>query len=439
MDTVGVSGTLIEVNEGGLVRVKGPALFVVAQGLLYGLGIEFKAGCKVKVPKGRVIVFKALKNTVIKGMVGDGGELGVADPSEEVLDRWINLVNRILNVVKQRLKKNERTKILVLGPVDSGKTTITTFILNAALRQGLRVSVLDLDVGQADIGPPTTIALASPDKPVLSLRDLTPDSLSFIGTIAPEGYEWRIISSALKLCFEAEGKTDLILINTDGWVTGFKAVCYKINLVRTLRPQIIIVMLKDSSLRGLVSSLRKLQETMEIIEAPTPPAIHRRSREERRYLRAQNYYHYFKDSKIRVISLADVLLLDTPLLGGYRLPMEMLESLGDNKILHAELHGNRLLLVTEKKCSTICSLNSIIEKIKKDYGVEKVKILSKGYFTGLLVGLLDEKFVERGLGLIQDFNFMENVIKIKTSYRGPVKGIMFSRIRLKEDYTESIS
>ena len=48
---------------------------------------------------------------------------------------------------------------LVIGVVDAGKTTLVTRLAAALASPGDLVGVVDADLGQSDIGPPTTVGL----------------------------------------------------------------------------------------------------------------------------------------------------------------------------------------------------------------------------------------------------------------------------------------
>src|SRR3989442_7161458 len=48
---------------------------------------------------------------------------------------------------------------LILGTSDTGKTSLTARLAGALAARGERVAVVDADVGQSEIGPPTTVGL----------------------------------------------------------------------------------------------------------------------------------------------------------------------------------------------------------------------------------------------------------------------------------------
>ena len=77
--------------------------------------------------------------------------------------------------------------ILVVGSTDTGKSTFCRFLVEQGVSQGLRVGLVDADVGQSRIGPPTTIGLK-----ILSQNphwdEIEADDLYFVGWISPEGH-----------------------------------------------------------------------------------------------------------------------------------------------------------------------------------------------------------------------------------------------------------
>ena len=62
-----------------------------------------------------------------------------------------------------------RTAVLV-GGLDAGKTTLARQLLARALERGRRPALVDADVGQKAVGPPTTVGL----KLIRTPEDLEP-------------------------------------------------------------------------------------------------------------------------------------------------------------------------------------------------------------------------------------------------------------------------
>ena len=91
--------------------------------------------------------------------------------------QWLALAGELL---KGRI-------ILVLGSVDTGKTTLVTYLANSLVKRGKRVAIVDADVGQSDIGPPTTIGLGLVESPIKKMREAKRLAMYFVGAISPEG------------------------------------------------------------------------------------------------------------------------------------------------------------------------------------------------------------------------------------------------------------
>ena len=60
--------------------------------------------------------------------------------------------------------------MLIAGPVDSGKSTLTQILLNYSLRLSGKPILIDLDVGQGSISVPGAIAASPLDISCLSVE-----------------------------------------------------------------------------------------------------------------------------------------------------------------------------------------------------------------------------------------------------------------------------
>ena len=78
-----------------------------------------------------------------------------------------------------------RTKhtVLLIGGMDTGKTTLSRELLTAALAAGRPAALLDADVGQKTVGPPATISL----KVVRSPEDLEPEPTKYSASEVASG------------------------------------------------------------------------------------------------------------------------------------------------------------------------------------------------------------------------------------------------------------
>ena len=196
--------------------------------------------------------------------------------------------------------------ILVTGPTDAGKTTLSTCIINQAINMGLRPAIIDADVGQGDLGPPTAIGCGVVQSQILDLRDVLTKYFEFVGNTNPSGYH-RLISRLVRRLFNrlkkekvGSGKVNMIVINTDGYVTG-DGLSGKIAIANKIKPDVIIC-LGDNASNFCVQIATNLwsEKIPVLINASSPPATNPilKSRQERERRRLYQFQRYITDSGI---------------------------------------------------------------------------------------------------------------------------------------------
>ncbi len=160
-----------------------------------------------------------------------------------------------------QIAQQSSTLTVIVGNVDSGKSTLSTFLTNQLSRQGLRVAVIDADIGQADIGPPATVSSSLVQGPILGLQDLGPDRSYFIGETSPSTVQTKLIRNVVRLRDSTSSYADKILVNTDGWVADDLAVHQKLELLSQIHPDLVLGLSGSNELdplleRAKVTSLR---------------------------------------------------------------------------------------------------------------------------------------------------------------------------------------
>jgi polynucleotide 5'-hydroxyl-kinase GRC3/NOL9 len=94
----------------------------------------------------------------------------------DVPDAWRRSAMRILSEGWQR--------ILVVGATDRGKSSYCKFLVNALLQEERKVSFVDGDIGQKDVGPPATVTLADFDAP-MDFDQAVSGGMYFVGHMSP--------------------------------------------------------------------------------------------------------------------------------------------------------------------------------------------------------------------------------------------------------------
>jgi polynucleotide 5'-hydroxyl-kinase GRC3/NOL9 len=200
------------------------------------------------------------------------------------------------------LEQMREGTFIILGPPDVGKSTLCVYLVNKLLQNRETLRVIDADIGQADMGPPTTIASAVPTQPITSLQELRPDRRLFIGAISPSGVERKLISGIQRLMAKREKL--VTIINTDGWIVDFAAILYKINLLTQLQPDLVLGLTYSNELEPILGGVRF--HSMKIAAAKN--ALER-SRVDRRSIRSDAYRRSLEGAITRRVSLEEVRLV----------------------------------------------------------------------------------------------------------------------------------
>jgi polynucleotide 5'-hydroxyl-kinase GRC3/NOL9 len=181
---------------------------------------------------------------------------------------------------------------VILGDVDAGKSTLCTYLANTCLDLRVRVSIIDGDVGQADIGPPTTISSSTVSRHILSLQELRPERSYFIGDTSPSSVPDKLIQSITRLKDEPSTRSEITILNTDGWVREDKAVGHKLQLLNSLRPNLVLSLSLDHELDPIL----KLQQCP-TLQLKASGFARTRTREERKKAREEGYRRFLQSPK----------------------------------------------------------------------------------------------------------------------------------------------
>jgi len=425
----------LELKKGEILRIVGPARINVVSGALLVVGAVYGKGDSFVVHSLRSYGVKALENTKIKATLGEGASIEEPSEGEEVIDNWVN-VAKTVHEDSRKIKK-----VIIIGPVESGKTTLTAFIANYIMERGGRVCVIEGDVGQEDLAVPGTLSLALPSRKFLWLRELECKKIKFVGCISPSNAQCQLhVLAALRELVEESSnlKCDAIIINTDGWVSSKQALDFKISIIRWLRPTHVVAL--SDNVYNAVRTILGHNSFTTVLKADTPIKIKERSRDERRKLRAEAYRKYFSQgSKTVDLQLGEIGLIGFCVLGGQKILIEdavnlcpSLESIRD-RILFASLYGQYLNVVISNGSHDI---HNITCKESDDRGYV-TNIIRKEDLRGYLVGILDENGRDAALGIIEDVDFSNNVVRIRTPYNGTVSALVVGRIRLSPNYEDT--
>lgn len=166
-----------------------------------------------------------------------------------------------------------RTQVsMLMGGVDTGKTTLGILAARMALAVGRSVAFVDADVGNTTVGPPACVGL----KIMTSLDDLehlaTPDHLHFVGTITPTRLVLQQVVATAALTDLAKQQADLVIIDTTAVVSGVAGETLKYHKTELCRPDKVVVLQRGGEMEPVVGMLRRFLG-VDVTVAPSDPNV----------------------------------------------------------------------------------------------------------------------------------------------------------------------
>lgn len=192
--------------------------------------------------------------------------------------------------------------VLIAGPSDVGKSTLTRILLNYAVRRQRTPLLVDFDVGQGFFSVPGTIGMSVIERVAeaeSSFSQAAPLIYSF-GGLSPSSninlYNLLIEKAAKSMAskFEADRKVDSsgAIINTCGWVTGsgYKSL---LTIAKEFEANVVLVLDQERVYNWL---LRDLPKFVQIVFVPKSGGVVVRSKEHRAEARNSRIKSYFYGS-----------------------------------------------------------------------------------------------------------------------------------------------
>jgi len=412
------------VEDGKTLLVDGPASVSLLSGKVSILGAALKIEEKIVIREGKRIPFGVSKKATFDLMLGEGASVEEID-GDTVPPSWEKASRETLSLRKP-------VTVMVMGGVDSGKTSFCTYLANEALRKIFKTGIIDADLGQSDVGPPSTIGFNRITAPVRDLFEIKAENAYFVGLTSPSGAVDKVIEGLTELKNRVlETGVDFLVINTDGWVEGEDAAKYKIRLTEGVSPNVVVGIRRGDELTPILTALKETK----ILAIDSPQVVHRRNREKRKILRELSYKKYLKQAKVQSFALNWIKVEGAPIGTGKPLTSEQMKEirnlLGTTPFYSEETPATVFIVLRKNQ-----SVNEDqIERIKESLG-KKVKVIKEGEEEGLLAGLHDGQGKFLGIGILCGVDYKRRVMKIYTPISEDVSTIRFGQIKLDENGRE---
>jgi len=404
--------------------VDGPASVSLLSGQISILGARFRIGEKIIVRDGKRVPFGVRKKAAFDLVLGEGASFKELD-GDTVPPSWENAAKEVLSLKKP-------VTVMVMGGVDSGKTSFCTFLANEALKKKWKTGIIDADLGQSDVGPPSTIGFNFITAPVNDLFEIEAENAYFVGLTSPSGAVNKVIEGLTELKNRVmETDVDFLILNTDGWVDGEDAARYKIQLTKIVSPSVVVGIRQKDELTPILTALKEAN----VLSIDSPQLVQRRNREKRKILRELSYKKYLKQAKVQSFALNWINVEDSLLSAGSPMTPERVEKIGNllgARPIYSKETTTTIFIVLRKNQSVT---EEQIKEIEERFG-KRAKVIREGEEEGLLVGLQDEQGKFLGIGILCGVDYKKRVMKVYTPINENVSTIRFGQIKLDENGRE---
>lgn len=329
------------------------------------------------------------------------------DGMYQVNQDWRRLASRI--VKPQKI-------VLVIGATDAGKSTFCRFLIDAALAQGLKTAFVDADVGQSQIGPPTTIGMKffAPEMVPIQL-DGSADRLYFVGDLSPRAHSLEALTGTRLMVDSArETEADFIVVDTTGYIHDPPAVFLKQHKIELIRPHHLVGIGRAIELERITACYNQ-QAWIDIHYLRPHRSVRSKSRNARSRYRKTRFDAYFSESRVQQIPFEQIRGGRVPFFTGRHAnekELEILSRLAETPVYYAEWGHRSLCLVGSKPLPKVT-----ITHIKNYLSLTSVTAEVCTYFEHRLVGLISRTSGNTdAIGIIEAVDFQNREFSIRCPF-----------------------
>ncbi|GLU11155.1 hypothetical protein SLE2022_279190 [Rubroshorea leprosula] len=218
-------------------------------------------------------------------------------------------VHAVLDGRRNRAKASSSTdsdasqgpRVMVVGPTDSGKSTLSRMLLSWAAKQGWKPTFVDLDIGQGSITIPGCIAATPIELPIDPVEGIPLEMplVYFYGHTTPSNnvdlYKALVneLAQMLETQFSrnAESQAAGMVINTMGWIegTGYELLLHAID---TFKANVVLV-LGQEKLFSMLKSVAKSKPNVDVVKLQKSGGVVSRNAKVRQKARSYRIREYF--------------------------------------------------------------------------------------------------------------------------------------------------
>jgi len=305
---------------------------------------------------------------------------------------------------------------LVLGEVDTGKSTFCAVLASAAFQAGQpagwRVAVVDADIGQSDIGPPACVSFGLLEGPVETLEQVPPLGADFVGATSPVGRLLQTATATATMTRAARSAgAGFIVIDTTGLVHGEPARALKAAKVALVDPDMIIALQREDEVEHLLAPYSRRSRPA-TVRLPVSRRVEKKTWEERKARRERKFAQRLAHGTPLEFSLRSVAVEGSFSLTGSALPghwLSHLEEVLGCPVQYAERSDQATLAIVEGADA------NEMEIIRLRAHQAGVVARSSAEFKNILVGLMDASGATLDIGVTSNMDLRKQTVTIHTA------------------------
>jgi polynucleotide 5'-kinase involved in rRNA processing len=185
--------------------------------------------------------------------------------------------------------------VVLLGGIDTGKTTFGLHVAETARQRGMRVAYVDADIDHSTVGPPACVGLKfCQDLEHVDEQTIArADALGFVGSVTPQGHAFALASATAHLVAVArENQAELIIVDTSGYISGVYAETLKYRKLQLVRPDAVVGFQRGEELEPILSTAARFF-SIPVTGLKVAPGVQERFAEERASYREARLRSYF--------------------------------------------------------------------------------------------------------------------------------------------------
>ncbi|KAL7232409.1 hypothetical protein ACSBR2_010434 [Camellia fascicularis] len=192
-------------------------------------------------------------------------------------------------------------RVIVVGPTDSGKSTLSRMLLSWAAKQGWKPTFVDMDIGQGTITIPGCIAATPIEMPIDPVDGIPLEMplVYFYGHTTPSVNAdlYKVLVKELAQTLErqfagnAESRAAGMVINTMGWIEG---VGYELLLhaIDAFNANVVLV-LGQEKLCSMLKDVLKSKPNVDVVKLQKSGGVVSRNAKVRQKARSYRIREYF--------------------------------------------------------------------------------------------------------------------------------------------------